>query len=61
MNNFFHLQKQPIYQKREIRNKVALNSFLAGKFLTHDFGGAIEFISTTSEVKRNSTDVSDVN
>ena len=40
------------------RNKVALNSFLTGKLLMHDFGGVIVFISVNSEVKCNSTDVS---
>ena len=40
------------------RNKVALNSFLADKLLTHDFGVAIVFISVNSEVKCNYTDVS---
>ena len=44
---------------RHNRNKVALNSFLTGKLLTHDFGGAIVFISVNSEVKCNSTDVSE--
>ena len=34
--------------------KVALNSFLPGKLLTHDFGGAIVFISLNREVKRRS-------
>ena len=38
--------------------KVALNSFLAGKLITHEFGGAIVFISVKSEVQCNSTDVS---
>ena len=66
VDNSFHLQKQPIYQRtskaiflRHNRNKVALNSFLTGKLLTHDFGGAIVFISVNSEVKCNSTDVSE--
>ena len=36
------------------RNKVTLNSFL-----THDFDGAIVFISVNSEVKCNSTDVTE--
>ena len=40
------------------RNKVALNSFLADKLLTHDFSVAIVFISVNSEVKCNYTDVS---
>ena len=40
------------------RNEIALNSFLACKLLTHDFGGAIVFISVDSEVKRKFTDVS---
>ena len=40
-------------------NKVTLNSFLAGKFLTHDFGSAIVFISVNNEVKCNSTDFSE--
>ena len=44
---------------RHNRNKVALNSFLTGKLLTHDFGGAIVFISVNSEVKCNSTDLSE--
>ena len=44
---------------RHNRNKVALDSFLAGKLLVHDFGGAIEFISVNIEVKCNSTDVSE--
>ena len=44
---------------RHNRNKVALNSFLTGKLLTHDFGVAIVFISVNSEVKCNSTDVSE--
>ena len=44
---------------RHNRNKVALNSFLTGKLLTHDFGGAIVFISVSSEVKCNSTDLSE--
>ena len=30
---------------RHNKNKVALNSFLADRLLTHDFGGAIVFIS----------------
>ena len=42
---------------RHKRNKVALNSFLAGKLLTHDLVGAIVFISMNSEAKCNSTDV----
>ena len=41
------------------RNEIALNSFLAGTLLTHDFGGATVFISVNSEVKCNSTDVSE--
>ena len=41
------------------RNKVALNSFLTGKLLAHDFGRAIVFIPVNSEVKCNSTDVSE--
>ena len=44
---------------RHKRNKVALNSFLAGKLLTYDFIGAIVFNSVNSEVKCNSTDVSE--
>ena len=44
---------------RHNRNKVALNSFLTGKLLTHDFGGSILFISVNSEIKCNSTDVSE--
>ena len=39
------------------RNKVALNSFLAGELLRHGFGGAILFISVNSGVKCKSTDV----
>ena len=39
-------------------NEVALNSFLAGKLLTHNFVGAIAFNSVNSEVKCNSTDIS---
>ena len=39
---------------RHKRNKVALNSFLAGKLLTHDIGVAIVSISVNSEVKFNS-------
>ena len=57
-DNFFDLQKQPIYQinfesnfLRHNRNKVALNLFLAAKLLAHGFGGAIAFISVNSEVK----------
>ena len=41
------------------RNKVALNSFLTGKLLTHRFGQAIVFISVDSEIKCNSTHVSE--
>ena len=44
---------------RHNRNKVALNSFLADKLLTHDFGGAIVFISVKSGVKCNFTNVSE--
>ena len=44
---------------RHNRNEVALNSFLTGKVLTHDFGGAIVFNSVNSEVKCNSTEVSE--
>ena len=44
---------------RHNRNNVALNSFLTEKLLTHDFGGTIVFISVNSEVKCNSTDVSE--
>ena len=44
---------------RHKRNKVALNPFLAGKLLTHDFVGAIVFNYVNSEVKCNSTDVSE--
>ena len=40
---------------RHKRNELALNSFLAGKLLTHDFGGAIVFISVNREVKCYST------
>ena len=36
-----------------------MNSFLTGKLLTHDFGGSILFISVNSEIKCNSTDVSE--
>ena len=43
---------------RHNSNKVALNLFLAGKLLTHDFGGAIVFISVKNEVQCNSADVS---
>ena len=43
---------------RDNRNKVALNSFLAGKLLNL-FGDATVFISVNSEVKCNSTDVSE--
>ena len=35
-----------------------MNSFLTGKLLTYDFGGAIAFISVNSAVKCSSTDVS---
>ena len=66
VDNSFHLQKQPIYQRtskssflRHNRNKVVLNSFLADKLLTYDFSGAIVRISVNSEVKCNSTDVSE--
>ena len=41
------------------RNEVALNSFLAGKQSAHDFVGATVFISLNSEVKCNSTVVSE--
>ena len=44
---------------RHNRNDVALNSFLEGKLLTHDFVGAIVFISVYSEVKGNSIVVSE--
>ena len=44
---------------RHNRNKVALNSFLTGKLFTHDFDCAIVFISVNSEVKCNSTNVSE--
>ena len=44
---------------RHRRNKVAMNSFLSGKLLKHDFGGAFVFISVKKEVKCNSTDVSE--
>ena len=43
---------------RHNRNKIALNSFLTGKVLMHDFGGAVVFIPVNSEVKCNSTDIS---
>ena len=36
-----------------------MNSFLTGKLLTYDFGGAIVFISVNSAVKCSSTDVSE--
>ena len=36
-----------------------MNSFLTGKLLTHDFGCSILFISVNSEIKCNSTDVSE--
>ena len=41
------------------KRKVALNSFLAGKLSAHDFVGATVFISLNSEVKCNSTVVSE--
>ena len=41
------------------RNEVALNSFLKGKLLAHDFGEAILFISVKSKVHCNSTDVNE--
>ena len=44
---------------RHKRNKLALNSFPAGKLLTHDFVGAIVFISVNSEVTCYSTDVNE--
>ena len=44
---------------RHKRNKLALNSFLAAKLLTYDFGGSLVFISVNSEVKCYSTDVSE--
>ena len=44
---------------RHNRNKVVLNSFLADELLTYDFSGAIVRISVNSEVKCNSTDVSE--
>ena len=59
MDNLFHLQNQPKYQRTSKANKVVLNSFLAGKLLTHDIGGAIVFISVNSEVKCKSNDVSE--
>ena len=66
VDNSFHLQKQPIYQRtskssflRHNKSKVVLNSFLTDKLLTYDFGGAIVLISVNSEVKCNSTDVSE--
>ena len=40
-------------------DEVALNSFLAGKLSAHDFVGATVFISLNSEVKCNSTVVSE--
>ena len=43
---------------RHNKNKVALNSFLAERLLTHDFGGAIVFISVNDEIMCNSSDVS---
>ena len=51
-----HLQGK--FVKHE-RHKVDLNSFLAGKLLKHDFGGAILFTSVNSEVNCSSTDVSE--
>ena len=36
-----------------------MNSFLTGKLLTHDFGDAIVFIFVSSEIKCNSTDVTE--
>ena len=44
---------------RRSRNEVALNSFLEGKLLAHDFGEAILFISVKSKVHCNSTDVNE--
>ena len=59
-DNFFQ-KKQPMDLQgnflRHKRNEVALNSFLVGKLLTIDFGGAIVFISVNNEIKYNSTDV----
>ena len=43
---------------RHNRNKVALNSFLAGKLLTHEFGGAIIFIFVNREIYYGCTDFS---
>ena len=43
---------------RRNRNRVALNSFLADKLWTHNFGGGILFTSVKRKVKCNSTDVS---
>ena len=40
-----------------IQIKVDLNSFLAGKLLTHDFGDTILFISVNIGVKCYSTDI----
>ena len=61
MNNFFQFIEAIYGLAREFfkaRMKQALNSFLAGKLLTHDFGLAIVFISVNSEIKCNSIDVS---
>ena len=44
---------------RHKRNDVPLNSFLVGRLLPHDFGGAIVFIFVNSEVRCNSIDVSE--
>ena len=35
---------------RHNKNLVTLNSLLAGKLFTHDFGGAIVFISVNSDI-----------
>ena len=62
MNTFFCLKKQPMVLRgnflRYKWNKVALDSFLTGNLLTHDFGVAIAFISVNKEFKCNSIDVS---
>ena len=44
---------------RHKRNKVTLNLILVGKLLTHDFVGGFVFISMSSKVKCNSSDVSE--
>ena len=44
---------------RRNRNKAALNSFLAGKLLTHEFGGPIILISVNKKIYCGSTDFSE--